>query len=405
MTSPALLKSVSNKNVEFDVINIDEASYLTRESAYKTLRGRLLGINPLTGLPRAGIMWLISSPKGQGWLAELWKKGDPQFTQSQPGKYLSMRATIWDNPLLDQDQIKDLMADYTDAMIQQELYGEFLDNLQAVFPYRMVMAGCDPDDHQVRWLYSQIEEYNRSKNTKRSSIIRLDAGLTDDIDYYEIAPQVGHRYISSWDLGKKPTAKGRNAMVGMVFDITHEPWTMVAYHYREGMGYVEAKGKIETWHELYSSRGATCRTVIDSTGKGDVLQEFMEREHTVDDLEGIVYSSATKPNLIHAAKLMIERGVVRYPFIRKMCDQLSNYEIFDKEIAQDIVMCFAQAMYSGREMTRMTPATVTLQRTLNSMPQYNMRHPVMRLNERFIESRQSRRSTRQTLIQTRNRVR
>jgi hypothetical protein len=388
------------RGFEFDVINIDEAAYVTRESSYKTLKGRLLGINPLTGLPRAGIMWLVSSPKGQGWLAELWKKGDPQFAQAQPNKYLSLRATIFDNPLLDREQIDDLMAEYTDSMIRQELYGEFLDNLEAVFPYGMVMSGCDPDDVTVRWLYEQIEQWKRSQQSNKPSW-RADAGLTDDIDHFEIDPQIGHRYVSSWDLGKKPTSKGRNAMVGMVWDITHEPWSMVAYYYREGMGYVEAKSRIEGWHEKYSSRGATCRTVIDSTGKGDVLQEFMERERTIDNLEGIVYSSANKPNLIHAGKLMVERGNVRYPFVRKMCDQLSNYEIFDKDIPQDIVMCFCQAMYSAREMTRMTPLTINLQRTLNAMPQYGMRHPVTRMNSRYIESRQARRALRQQTINSR----
>ena len=32
---------------------------------------------------------------------------------------------------------------------------------------------------------------------------------------------------------------GRNACVGIVLDITHEPWTQVAFLYREGMRYYE----------------------------------------------------------------------------------------------------------------------------------------------------------------------
>jgi hypothetical protein len=388
------------RGFEFDLINIDEAAYVTRESAYKTLKGRLLGINPLTQKPRAGIMWLVSSPKGQGWLAELWKKGDPQFLHAQPDKYLSLRATIWDNPLLDQEQIQDLMRDYTDSMIRQELYGEFLDNTDAVFGYHFVMAGCDPDDFQVKWLYDQINAWNRARGQQQT--IQEAAGLTQDINHYECEPQIGHRYIASWDLGKKPTAKGRNAMVGMVWDITHEPWCMTAYYYKEGMSYVEAKAMIEQWHQKYSGIGGRCRTVIDSTGKGDVLQEFIERERTVDDLEGIVYSSTVKPNLIQAGKLMLERGNVRYPFIRRMIDQITNYEIWDKELAQDIVMCYCQAMYSGRELTRMTPETnQPLQYRLNNMYQFGYRSPILRQNPRYVESRLARRSARQTTINTR----
>jgi hypothetical protein len=382
------------RGFEFDLINIDEASYVTRESAYKTLRGRLLGINPLTHLPRAGIMWLITSPKGQGWIAELWKKGDPQFVNAQPAKYLSMRATIWDNPLLDQDQINDLMADYTDAMIRQELYGEFLSSTDAIFPYTQVMLACDAEDYQVRWIYDQIVFWNRTRGQQETT--RKDMGLTEDINHYECEPQIGHRYVNSWDLGKVTTKKGRNAMVGMVFDITHEPWTLVAYFYRENMGYVEAKGVMEQWHQKYSYSGSVCQTVMDSTGKGDVLEEFIIMDKTIRDLEGIVYSSANKPNLIHAGQIMLERGNVRFPFIRRLVDQLTNYEIYDKEIAQDLVMCYCQAMYKARDMTRLTPSThVSLQRTLNAMPQYGQRVPQIRMNQRFVEGRLSRRSSRQ----------
>lgn len=378
------------RGFEFDLINVDEAAYVTREHAIRTLKGRLLGINPITGRPREGIFWMVSSPKGQGWLAERWKKGDPQYAIARPEKYLSLRATIWDNPLLNQDAITEIMADYSDAMIRQEFYGEFLDNSDAIFPYNLVMESCDDTTPEVRWLYDQIRVWNDRHNQKS---IRTDAGLSEDIAHYECEPQAGHRYISSWDLGKKPTSKGRNAMVGMVYDITHEPWTQVGYFYREGMGYVEAKAKIEEWHAKYSWNGSICRTVIDSTGKGDVIEEFIARERTIDDLEGIVYSAANKPNLIHAGKIAIERGLTRYPFIRRQVDQLSNYTLYDKEIAQDIVMCYCQAMYSAREMTRIS-TTPSLQRTLNAMPQYGLRSPHSRISTRYVESRIGRRGAR-----------
>lgn len=378
------------RGFEFDLINLDEAAYITRENAVKTLKGRLLGINPTTRKPRAGIFWMVSSPKGQGWLSERWKKGDPQFTSAQPDKYLSLRATIWDNPLLDQETIADVMADYTDAMIRQEMYGEFLDNTDAVFPYNQVMACCDETTTEVRWLYEQIRSWNLKHSSERKPTVQQDAGLTEDITHYECDPQPGHRYICSWDLGKKATSKGRNAMVGLIYDISHEPWVQVGFLYREDMGYVEAKAKIEQWHAKYSSEalGCSCRTVIDSTGKGDVLEEFIEREHTVDDLEGIVYSGANKPNLVHAGKIAIERSLVRYPFIRRQVDQLSNYTLYDKDIAQDIVMAFCQAMYSAREMTRISgTSSSSLQMALNTMQKQTIRSRAARRNPRYIESR------------------
>lgn len=378
------------RGFEFDLINVDEAAYVTRPTAIKTLKGRLLGYNTMTGAPRLGIFWQVSSPKGQGPLAERWKRGDPQFVSAEPHKYLSLRATIWDNPLLDQESIQDLMADYTENMIRQEMLGEFLDNMDAVFPYQLVMAACNDEEREVRQILDQIRFFQARKGEQedwRVQAMRKTAGVSEDLSHYECEPQAGHRYVNSWDLGKKPTRAGRNAMVGQVWDITHEPWSMVAYLYKEGMGYLEAKSMMEGWHEKYSGNGAQCKTAFDATGKGDVLQEFIEAERTIDKLEGIVYSGVNKPNLIHAGKIALEKGQVRFPFIRRMVDQLTNYELLDKDLAQDIVMCYCQAMWVARSMLRLTDKSISA-RTLSSLYSANHRIPQARLlNPRYVESR------------------
>jgi hypothetical protein len=256
-----------------------------------------------------------------------------------------------------------------------------------------VMDGCNNEHREVKWLYEQIKRWQEQRQGSETSVFKL-AGLTEDLNHYECEPEAGHRYVNSWDFGKKPTSKGRNAMVGMVFDVTHDPWMLVAFFYQEGMTYIAAKSMVESWHEKYSSRGATCKTAIDATGKGDVIQEFMEAERTIDKLEGIVYSGANKPNLIHSGKLAVERGQLRYPFIRKLVDQLSNYEIDDKDIAQDIVMALCQACYVARQLMGFKDKP-HLQRALNAMPQYSSRLPQVRLlNPRYVESRLAKRGGR-----------
>jgi hypothetical protein len=393
------------RGFEFDVINCDEAAYITREHAIKTLQGRLLGINPLTHMPRLNEIWFISSPKGgQGWLYERWKKGDPKFPNANPAKFLSLRATIWDNPLLDQSAIQDIIEDYTEAMIQQELYGEFILNSDSFFPYEDVMACCQDDEKEVRWLYEQIAFWNERQTDRRT--VRADAGLTDDIVHYECDPQPGHQYISSWDFGKKTKRNGRNAMVGLILDVTHEPWTQVAYFYQEGMKYIDVKFKIEEWSEKYGSErlGCRCRTAMDSTGKGDVVEEIIERENSVEDYDGYVYSAANKPNILHAGKLAIERGITRFPFIRRQVDQLTNYVVDDKDIAQDIVMAYCQAVYAARDMLRLNPKSDTLQRKLNAMPQYHGRNWQARMNPRYVQSRMGRRVGGQGTIASRQRI-
>lgn len=394
------------RGFEFDWINVDEAAYVTREAAIKTLKGRLLGVNPKTMAPRANIFTMVSSPKGQGWLFERWKKGDPAYPYAEPSKYLSVRATIWDNPLLDEEQIAEIMGDYTEAMIRQEFYGEFLGNSDAMFPYDLVMACCSAERHEreLRLLYNEIKTWNERESSRegKRKTIREEAGLTEDITHYECTPRPGHRYINSWDFGKKPTAKGRNAMVGMVYDITHEPWMQVAFYYAEGMKYLEAKALAERWHQKYDLNGAaSCHSILDATGKGDVLMEFIEAERTMDSgVEGMVYSGTSKPNLLHAGKLTMEHGQVVFPFIRRQVDQLSNYEVFDKEIAQDIVMAWCQAMYAARKLLRLSDKP-SLQRTINAMPQYSARSLQARLmNPRYVERRQAARAARQQVIRS-----
>jgi hypothetical protein len=171
-----------------------------------------------------------------------------------------------------------------------------------------------------------------------------------DLEHYELEPRAGHQYICSWDLGKKPRKGGRNATVGMVWDVTELPWKMVGFRYETGSTYIQAMGWIEQWQVKYSSAGTTAYTVIDASGKGDVLNEIIEAENRIS-VEGIVYSNQLKPNLITSGKLAIERDMVRFPMIQRMVDELAGYTLMDKDIPQDIVMTFCQAMHKAREIT------------------------------------------------------
>ena len=240
------------------------------------------------------------------------------------------------------------------------MLGEFLDATDTEFDLDQLMYACSETHVEVRELYKGIESWRERFTGKKN--LKAEFGLTEDIDHYELAPLSGHQYIASWDLGKKPTKTGRNATVGMVWDVTEVPWKLVAYRYEPGTSYLMALGMIESWQDKYSSAGTKAYTVIDATGKGDVLNEIIELENQTN-VEGIVYSNVLKPNLITAGKIAVERGLVRYPFVRRMIDQLSTYTQFDDKLAQDIVMCFCQAMYKARELTGVSMARSTLQRS------------------------------------------
>lgn len=372
------------RGFEFDLIHLDEGAYVQSEMSIKTLRGRLLGVNPKTGRPRAGIFWTSTTPKGKaGWVYERWKRGDPRFEGADTNRYLSLRVRTVENPLLSKDILREIMADYTERMIQQELEGEFLDDTAAEFNLAEIQACCDPSDPMVAHLLLRIQQ-QRERQGKRQSL-RLELGLSEDLDHFELEPEMGHQYLASWDLGKRATKEGRNATVGMVWDITKLPWTMVAYRHELGTGYVPAMGMIEQWHTKYSSMGTRCLTSIDASGKGDVLNELIEEENRFS-VDGIVYNAVLKPNLITAAKVAIERGLVRFPFVKRFVDQLQLYTQNDKDIPQDTVMAFAQSMYKAREFTgvgRYTPPATNT----HVLQRFGQNHPqARRTSERRRES-------------------
>jgi hypothetical protein len=114
------------RGFQFDLINIDEAGYVTSEMAIKTLRGRLLGVNPVTRAPLKGLFWQMTSPKARA--AQSTSAGRRVIRASLaqiPNATLSLRVKTFENPLLDKDVLREIMADYSERMIRQELEGEF----------------------------------------------------------------------------------------------------------------------------------------------------------------------------------------------------------------------------------------------------------------------------------------
>jgi hypothetical protein len=373
---------------EFDWINVDEAGYVPRQAAIDTLIGRLLGVRHVNGVPiqRSGLFTMTTSPKGKSWLFDWWKRGDPKFRGADLTKYFSLRARTRDNTYLSREAIEDLEASYTERQRQQELEGLFVDSADTVFPYEQIMWACNDvdvsgtrefDRPEVASLVSEIHEWLAKKKMSYQD---------GDLSYYSLEPERDHVYINSWDLGKKPTRSGRNALVGGVLDITELPWKLVAYRYIQGSSFGAANEYIKEWHHKYSNR-AYCETVIDATGKGDPVNERLEEEERIP-VEGIIYSAVTKPQLVMAAQMAFENGWIVFPFIRQMVDQLQAYELMDKEIPQDIVMMLSQALFRARQRTGVIGgAKVTVR------PHDSFRRPVHAPDmDRFRDRRRSMRS-------------
>jgi hypothetical protein len=341
---------------EFDVINIDEAAYITNEFAIRTLQGRLIGVNKITGKPRHGLLTLTTTPKGaKSWLYERWKKGDPGFPGSDPLKYLSLRTRTYDNPNLDPESIEMALADYSERQRQQELEGQFISD-DGLFQLDdlVAMAGKDlgADILDMTTVDNYILELEKEIKDWFAAAGKTITDIPQTIEYYETPVKPGHTYVAGWDLGARSVltgrSEGRNSTVGVVFDITTRPWKLAAYRYDTIGRYSITMGRVKDWHNHYSSRGATCLTRIDALGPGDVIHQMLEEDQY--KIDGFKASTISKGVMLQAAAVAIERRWIRWPFIRRIIDQFQGYDPNDKNIAQDVVIAISQAIHLAREI-------------------------------------------------------
>lgn len=341
---------------EFDVVNVDEAAYVVNEFAIRTLQGRLIGINKVTGKPRFGLFTMTTTPKGaKTWLYERWKRGDPSYPGSDPRTYLSLRARTYDNTLLDPAIIEMVMADYTERQRQQELDGIFISD-DGLFQLEDLVAltGKDLGSNILDLAHTDPVVLELERDVK--AWLLAGGKVVDDIpqtiEHYEVEPQPGHTYVAGWDLGARAVlsgkAEGRNATVGCVFDITSRPWKLAAYKYDTTSRYTTSMQWVKDWHTKYNYSGATCFTRIDALGPGDVIHQMLEEEKY--KIDGFKASTVSKGVMLQAASVAVERRNFRMPFIRRVIDQFQSYDPDDKGIAQDIVISFSQAIHFAREI-------------------------------------------------------
>ena len=348
---------------EFDWINVDEAAYIPQVATISTLQGRLLGKNNMTNQFRKGIFTITTSPRGRGWLYEFWRKGDPNFPEAEPEKYLSLRVRTLDNPHLSPSQLEMTFANYTDRQKQQELEGAFLDPEDAVFSWESIQAISDTTRPDVRELVKEVDSLELGNQKELTNT---------DYRRFSLMPKKNRSYILSWDIGTTATrSQGRNATVLFGIDITDRPWRIVAFRRETSASYPEIIEWIKDADNFYRDNNKNqVWTVIDSTGSGNVVKEILQDQYNLD-VQGLVYSMATKPEVITAGAVCLDRRLVISPPIRAVMDEFSGYEMDDKRIVQDCVIALCQGLYHARLRAGDYARTIsgeTLVTRTNTMP-------------------------------------
>jgi hypothetical protein len=342
---------------EWDEINGDEFGYEKSEATIHALRGRLRGTRP-NGIPRLARLTITTTPTEVPWLRQRfdagWKgSGHPDYNRR---RYLSLRSTLFDNTYIPAWQREEIMAGYTEEMIQQEIMAEFPDWGNTEFASRFI-DGCENalmNDLMERLTNPIYEDENGNEHcgtpVPGAAVVEMPRfGVT----LWEMPYETGHVYVETGDPGTDSPPK-RNAGVVMVWDVTTKPYQLVYFHW------VSGNGSYQPWLSSFKYALAKYRPLykgIDATGTQKAIDELVfEREGIPMDSVNFAHD---KKGMLNALKLLMQNYELRFPVIRGMHNQLLGYRLPDDDIAQDIVSC----MMVFAALERFLPDSLSVQKT------------------------------------------
>lgn len=329
---------------EFDWINYDEGGLDARlKATLVALESRLRGLRP-DGTPRMARFSITTTPTDVPALRDRWDRGvDPQHPEYDPTKFLSMRVTIYDNPYIPQWQKDEIFASMTPEDRDVDLYGHFPEGLGSIFRNQLVNDAIDAALNDV--LDEAIEEARPGYDVRRagySGILR-----------YEVPREQGRTYVLGGDPGVG-TPPHRNAPCVIVLDVTEKPFTLVYFDWIDGGGryrpFLESfRYAKDKYHPLFSG--------IDSTGPQMMMNELAFEEHGIE-VDSINFSR-DKMGMVNATRMLLGERQLRMPLLTGLSRQLKQYELDDRDLAQDTVCALMMCAHLGRFVHPEQAATIS----------------------------------------------
>lgn len=226
---------------------------------------------------------IISTPKGRGWFAEVYGRGEkllddgvtPKFDDPSEDpwpEWMAIRMPTWTNPHVSLDSIREMRRNLPEDVFRQEVAAQFLDDSAGVF-----------------------------KNIK------------DCIRGVLQPPLPGHRYIMGVDL-----ARLRDYSVITIMDSANRH---VVYHER----FNQLSWEVQYHRILAACRKYNATIFMDSTGIGDPIVETI-RNAGVRVEPYKIGGSQAKQQLIEKLRVNIENLRVSFPKIPALIEELRNYE-------------------------------------------------------------------------------
>jgi len=250
-----------------DWVVIDEAAQLKASIWQSYVSQRLLD--------RRGWALLISTPRGRGWLFDLYRRG-----QGQDPDFESWNAPSAQNPSIDPDLIEAERARLPERVFAQEYGGSFIEGTGSVF------------------------RYVREAATGQLQLAKP-----------------GERYCAGLDLAR-----------------TEDFSVLVVMNHLQQVVFIDRFHKLDWGLQIARIKAATdrypcCSTLVDTTGVGEPVYESLRKAGV--RARPYPFTVKSKNDLITNLCLMLEQRAIRLPAPEVCPELLDELESFEYSISED----------------------------------------------------------------------
>lgn len=207
------------------------------------------------------------------------------------------------------------------------------------------------DYQQKTWSQAKIDQIIFGKFIDTAEMMfasRIEKLFDEEYSFAEVVS--GHKYIEGWDLARGRKGSLSDQTVGFRIDETdcpnhivkrwgfQKPWTeKERENINDSIGKEVENSSIEREirNANYDSRS---RVLLDSTGIGDTIWGML-----MDIAEPIDFRGGRKDVLLDHLQAVIDAGLIKSPYIPELVDEMTTYQRDDRLLDTDNIMALAIA--------------------------------------------------------------
>ena len=207
------------------------------------------------------------------------------------------------------------------------------------------------DYQQKTWSQAKIDQIIFGKFIDTAEMMfasRIEKLFDEEYSFGEVVS--GHKYIEGWDLARGRKGSLSDQTVGFRIDETdcpnhivkrwgfQKPWTeKERENINDSFGKEVENSSIE--REIRNANyNSQSRVLLDSTGIGDTIWGML-----MDIAEPIDFRGGRKDVLLDHLQAVIDAGLIKSPYIPELVDEMTTYQRDDRLLDTDNIMALAIA--------------------------------------------------------------